>query len=92
MESGRGPASQNAIKRACSGRVSQSTVGRVLSGETNSGVDTVQIIAELYGLDAWHLLLPNLNISNPQSAPLTDAEKLFYERIKAAYAELPKPP
>jgi len=92
MDSGRGPVGQNAIFRACNGRVSQSTVGRMLSGETNTGVDTVQIVAELYGLEAWQLLLPNLNIDNPQAAPLTAAEELFYDKIRAAYEELPKAP
>lgn len=90
IKSGRGPKSQNAIHKKTG--IAQSTVGRILSGENNTGVDTMQLIADLYGLEAWHLLLPNLCIENPQAAPLSQAEKEFYARLRALYEALPKPP
>jgi transcriptional regulator with XRE-family HTH domain len=90
MASGRGPSSQLAIHKQTG--VSQSTVGRMLSGETSSGVDTVQSVAELYGLQAWHLLLPDLDVRNPQAAPMSQAEIEFYARLRALFETLPDRP
>lgn len=87
IKSGRGPGSQSAIFRESG--IAQATVGRILRGEVAAGIDTVQTIAELYGLQAWHLLLPGLNIANPQSAPLSESEARFYAKLQDAFNALP---
>lgn len=40
--------------------IKKSTVQRILTGGTTATIDQAQALAEVFGLDGWHLLLPNL--------------------------------
>lgn len=46
--------------------ISQSTVGRILNNEVSPTIDSLDKIANLYNLHSWQLLLPDLDVENPQ--------------------------
>ena len=45
--------------------ISQSSINRVLNCEVSCGVDHLVILAKLYELEAWQLLVPQLNPTDP---------------------------
>jgi len=92
MESPVGPNSQLGIHKLC--KLSQSTVGRTLAGTNDLRVSTLDNIAELYNLHAWHLLVPDLDPQNPPVLRGISAdEEQLYQRLREAaqgLAELKK--
>ena len=75
---------QSALSRRS--KVAQSTIGRILAekGE-NARVETVERIANAYGLHAWQLLIPGLNPKNPPMLRVQgDVEKALYARLEDA--------
>lgn len=40
--------------------VDQTLIGKIRRGQHSTGIDKLERIAAVYGLQAWHLLLPNL--------------------------------
>lgn len=55
--------------------VTQSTVGRVLRKEVAVATDTLQSLAACFKLQAYQLLIPNLEPDNPVTVPITMAER-----------------
>lgn len=54
--------------------VAQRTIGKILKGETTPSVETADKLSRAFGLNLWHLIVPNLPdelIDNPS------IEKLF---------------
>lgn len=89
MESGLGPDSQ--LQLAKRAGVSQSTVGRALSGHTRATVETVGRIAKVYGLSPWQLLVPDLDPRAPPALVAADpAEREALDRLRLAAQELAK--
>jgi hypothetical protein len=85
--------SQAAIAK--SAHLDQKTVSRILNRSVATSVTAVESLAKIWGLQAWQLLFPDLDPSNPPVAPVTEAEKRFYEQIKKAamsFAAEPRPP
>lgn len=85
-----GPSSQTSLRKKS--MVAQATVGRVLSdlGE-NTRIETVAKLAKAYGLEAWQLLVPGMDPSNPpvlRSASKTEQE--MYDRLLRAAEEIAK--
>ena len=69
--------------------LSQSTIGRVLKCETSATVDTLETISKVYGLQAWQIMIADLDVSNPPVLKaMSDKEKLFYEKMKDLMQEL----
>ena len=70
-------------------KLDQPTIRRILIGETSPTELMIAKIAERLGLDAWQLLVPDVN---PKSPPVlrevNDSERKLYERIDAALKEL----
>ena len=63
--------------------IAQSTVGRILRVESSATLDSLESIASLYGLQAWQLLVADIDPSNPPLLRnMSEPEKLFYEKIK----------
>ena len=52
--------SGNAIAKKAG--VSEKTVSNMLNDRHNVTLDSVQKVAEVFGLDSWHLILPNLPV------------------------------
>jgi len=81
--------SQSALKRRSG--VSQATIGRIERMEVDARIDTVQQIACAYGLEAWQLLVPGLNPSNPPMLrSASEEERTLYERLRVTVEDLAK--
>lgn len=83
LRSGLGPANQSELKRKSG--VAQSTIGRILQCETAATIETLEQIAGVYGLQAWQLLVPDMEPSNPPVlAVASPKERELYQRLKDA--------
>lgn len=81
LDSGLGPSSEMGLGKKIKG--GQSTIGRILSGENNTRIGTLDRIAEVYGLDVWQLLVPDLGPKNPPVLrSVSPAEDALYERLR----------
>lgn len=81
------PSSQKALAKVA--KVGRGTVQRALDPTAPVlGIDILQRIAEPYKLEAWQLLVPGLDPTNPPVVPVTEAEKLLTERLKRVSREL----
>ena len=65
----------------------QKTISRILRMEHSPSIDKLAGLAEAFGLQAWQLLIPHLDPSNPPIVQMTPVEKELYDRLKQA-AEL----
>lgn len=64
--------------------VSLSTVQRILAKETGATLDNIEAIAGVFDLTVYQLLVPELNIKNPQIIKgATKAEERMYRSWKA---------
>jgi transcriptional regulator with XRE-family HTH domain len=52
-------------ERLAGNDMSQSTVGRILTGSVSAGIDTIEVLAARFGLKPWQLLVPGLDPTNP---------------------------
>lgn len=83
------PASRKALakyldeqhERTGATKVVRSTIQRALKGVNAPGVDSLGAIARAYGLQAWHLLIPDLDPENPPVVSVTETERLLWARI-----------
>lgn len=83
-------ASTPAIERATADmgegkKISKTVLQQVQKGKTPFNLDDLQTLAELFGLDAWQLLVPQIDPEHPPvltSVGETDRE--MYKRMKAA--------
>lgn len=89
MQTKAGPNSEIALgKRA---KVGQATIGRILKRDGFAKIDTVGKLAQVYGLEAWQLMVPGMDPSNPPVLlPVSKAEKALYARLKDAVDEITK--
>ncbi len=71
-------ASQGKVHRR--GKISQSTVDRILGAETSAQIDTVDKVARAFGVEAWQLLHPDMGIS--------ERELRFYALMREEFAKL----
>ena len=74
-----------AIERATEAmglKVGKSTIDRALKCQTTLNLDYIDVIARIYGLDAWQLLTPGLAPKNPPVLrSIGDVEDKLYKRI-----------
>lgn len=62
---------------------------RIKDADTSIGVKLVHQVAERFNLQAWQLLVPNLDPSNPPVFAMTAAERQLYSKIREAAQNLP---
>lgn len=68
---------------ATKARVSLSTVQRLLSRETGATLDNVESIAEVFHLSSYQILVPMLDVANPQLIKgATLSEQRFYRSLQ----------
>ena len=81
-----GPKTQGALFRKSG--VAQATIGRILTGKgENARIETVDRLANAYGLQGWQLMVPGMDPSNPPVlVPVSKAERALYDGLKAAMA------
>lgn len=66
-------------------KISDNTVGRIRRGENSIGIDMLDKIAGLFGLQAWQLLVPEFDPSSPPMLrAMNEHERALYERLHAA--------
>lgn len=60
------------------------TVSRLKACETSVGLDVLERVASVFGLQPWQLLVPGLDPANPPTLqPVTPEERQLYERLRA---------
>ena len=68
--------------------VSMSTVARIRKREVGGSIDVLEAIAKCYGLQAWQLLMPNLDPTNPPVFCMTATERELYRNLKSSAATI----
>lgn len=69
-------------------KIGLASLDRIKKRETSVGIDTLEKLADVFGLQAWHLLTPRLNPLNPPVIWLTQTEHELYERMRKAAQQL----
>jgi transcriptional regulator with XRE-family HTH domain len=69
--------------------VSTSTVSRLLNGQVDATLETVERVAKAFRVEAWQLLVPNLEADNlPELLPHTKHERRLWERLREVAREI----
>lgn len=69
--------------------VSKNAVDSAKSGSHAVNMDTLDGIARAFEMDAWQLLVPNMNPSNPPVLrSIGETEDEMYKRLRSAAAEI----
>lgn len=82
------------IIKASNGRITNGTLDRIRREESAAGVDTLEPIATVFGLEPWHLLVPGLQIRPGRDGdPVIDGLPAWpLEMVdKGRYTSLPAP-
>lgn len=66
------------------------TATRMKEQSTSIGLEVLQSVARCFDLQAWHLLTPNLDPTNPPVIYLCREEASLYARMKVDFRELLK--
>ncbi len=78
-------------KVAARSGLGQTSIGRILRTEAGATVDSLDAIAKAFGIEPWHLLVPNLDPHClPKVMSLSDKEFDLMEKMRLAaqdYAE-----
>jgi transcriptional regulator with XRE-family HTH domain len=70
-------------------KINQKTLDRYYKSERIPTLDFVEQLAKGYGFQAWQLLIPDFDPSNPPLlSAITKEEKELYARLKSTFAEL----
>ncbi|WP_431509775.1 hypothetical protein [Variovorax sp. DAIF25] len=71
------------IESATSKRIGHSTVDRIRAKSTNATIDNVELLGELFGLQAWQMLHPHRGeeSSQPPSPSVTQALQIITEQL-----------
>ena len=76
-------------KIAARAGIKQSSVGRIIRGEVECKIDSVDGLARAFGLETWQLLLPGLDVRHPPILrSINDKERALYERLKVAAQDI----
>lgn len=62
-------------------------IDRLAKGQHAVTLDKLEEIAKACGLQAWHLLLEDLDPRNIPDAPITDAERQLLRRLRRVISE-----
>lgn len=77
-------------------KVGKSTVGRMTLAETPVNLDYLDVLAQVFGLDAWQMLVPGLSPVNPPVLrSIGETEEQLYRKMRdiaAQVARLAEPP
>lgn len=61
--------------------IGNGTAQRINEMTADSSLATLEAIAACYGMEAWHMLLPQLNPANPPVFVMTHAERELYDKL-----------
>lgn len=66
--------------------ISLSSVQRIMNKQTGASLDTIESVALALGVSPYQLLIPELDVENPQIvAGATAAEKRLYAHMRKAH-------
>lgn len=76
-------------------KVGKSTIDRATKGETPLNLDAIEVIAAVFGLSAWQLIVPGITPSNPPMLKsMGESEERLYKKLGQLAKEiagLPQP-
>lgn len=82
LASGEPPPSQNAFSKRVG--LQQRTYNRIIRGDADANLATVDVVADALHLQPWQLLVEDFDPrSPPELAALTDRERQFYAQLRA---------
>lgn len=61
--------------------VGEATIERMIKGKADVRLDSIEAVARGFGLQAWQLLVPDLDPRNPP-VYLSDGERDLYQRFR----------
>ncbi len=64
-------------------------IHRLVKADHAVTLDKLDEIAAACGLQAWHLLLPDLDINNPPAGPISAEDKAMIDRVRRLFSETP---
>jgi len=77
------------LKRLSSeAQIGLASCDRMKKQKTSVGLDILEAVAEVFELQAWHLLTPNLDPGNPPVIYLTREEAELYQRFRKSARDL----
>lgn len=86
-KSGRGPSSIRALAKAA--EISRPTIDAILDRGRGAGIDTIERIARVYGLEAWQMLVQGLDPANaPMLREASETEKEFLRSLNEVQERL----
>lgn len=76
---------ENLTRLAREADIGPGSCSRIKAQQTSVGLEIVDKIASLFGVETWQLFVPGFDPKNlPALAPLTEAERDFYHRMLTA--------
>jgi transcriptional regulator with XRE-family HTH domain len=70
-------------KVAAESKVGQTSIGRILRGEQSPTLDVVDKLARAFGLEAWQMLVPDLDPTNPPiTAEADERQRELWKKLK----------
>jgi transcriptional regulator with XRE-family HTH domain len=74
---------------AAASRVAQTSIGRILRGEQSPTLDMVHKLATAFGLEAWQMLVPDLEPDNPPiTKQIDERQHELLKRFRLAAQDL----
>lgn len=69
---------------------SNGTLDRIRRMAAGASIDAVDQLAKVYGLEAWQLMVPGLDPTNPPMlSHVTEAQQRLLDQLKQAFQQLP---
>jgi hypothetical protein len=80
---------ENLTRLAREADIGPGTATRIKKQKTSVGIDVVERLSRLFGLEPWQLLVPGFDAFNPPVLmPMSQRERDFYNRVLAAHRDL----
>jgi len=76
---------ENLTRLAREAKIGPGSATRLKNRQEGTGIDLVGRVAAVFGLQAWQLLMPGLDPSNPPVSSLTGPEAALYKRLRRAF-------
>lgn len=75
---------ENLTKLGREAHVSAATVQRIRAGTHGAGIDILEKIARVFGIQPWQLLVPNLDPASLPALLASAADRAVYDNLMAA--------
>lgn len=79
---------ENLTRLSREAKIGPGTCTRIKEQQTSVGLDVLAKVAGAFQLQAWHLLTPNLDPTNPPVIYLSRREADLYDRLRTSAREI----